>query len=71
MNELVKREFTIQVKQINRELESVINGESIPKELTQMQFDGIRMLLDYCEKLAQEGENAIDKFRLDELKGKL
>ena len=59
MNERVKREFEIQVKQINRELETAID---IPtKELITMHFNGIRMLIDYCEQLALEGEAAIEE----------
>lgn len=30
------------------------------KELIIIEFDGIRMLVDYCEKLALEGRRVID-----------
>lgn len=49
-----KKEFEKQVSQINHDLQSVID-ETIPTtELLVMNFDGIRLLVDQCEKLALE-----------------
>lgn len=59
MNELAKKEFEKNVKAINQNLDFVVNAQLPTNELIKMQFDSIRILIDYCEKLALEGENAI------------
>ena len=60
MNEIVKKEIEINVKQISRELQNIVNGGMPTKELTKTHFEGIRMLVDYCEKLVIDGENAME-----------
>lgn len=64
MNKNVKKEFDKQVKQINHELSRVMDlvNENIPKDLIKLEFDSIRVLVDYCEKLAVEGQSAIEKW---------
>lgn len=59
MNELAKKEFEKNVKAINQNLDFVVNAQLPTNELIKMQFDSIRILIDYCEKLALEGESAI------------
>ena len=59
MNELAKKEFEKNVKAINQNLDFVVKGQLPTTELIKMQFDSIRILIDYCEKLALEGESAI------------
>lgn len=59
MNELAKKEFEKNVKAINQNLDFVVKGKLPTNELIKMQFDSIRILIDYCEKLALEGESAI------------
>ena len=61
MNEIVKKEIEIQISQINRDLRSVIDRGFPAKEFISSHFIGIRMLVDYCERLALEGENALGK----------
>ena len=64
MNKNVKKEFDKQVKQINHELSRVMDlvNENITKDLIKLEFDSIRVLVDYCEKLAVEGQSAIEKW---------
>lgn len=60
MNELAKNEFEKNVKAINQNLDFVVKGQLPTSELIKMQFDSIRILIDYCEKLALDGESAIE-----------
>ena len=60
MNELVKKELEKNMKVINENLRIILEGEFPNAELIKMEFDGIRILIDYCEKLAVEGESAIE-----------
>lgn len=60
MNELAKKEFEKNVKAINQNLDFVVKGQLPTSELIKMQFDSIRILIDYCEKLALDGESAIE-----------
>ena len=60
MNELVKKELEKNMKAINENLKIILEGKLPTAELIKMEFDSIRTLIDYCEKLAVEGENAIE-----------
>ena len=60
MNELVKKELEKNMKAINEILKIILEGKLPTAELIKMEFDSIRILIDYCEKLAVEGENAIE-----------
>ena len=65
MNEKIKREIEINVKQIIRELQNIVDNNMPTEELTKMHFEGIRMLLDYCEKLVLESESGIKTMQID------
>ena len=60
MNELVKKELVRNVKAINNNINDVIEEKVPTKELIKLEFEGIRCLIDYCEKIAIEGESAIE-----------
>lgn len=60
MNELVKKELEKNMKVINENLRIILEGKFPNAELIKMEFDSIRILIDYCEKLAVEGESAIE-----------
>lgn len=60
MNELVKKEFEKNVRAINQNLDYVFNGVLSSDDNIKMEFESIRCLIDYCEKLALEGESAIE-----------
>lgn len=45
---------------INQNFGYSINGELPTEELIKLEFEGIRILVDYCKKLALEGESAIE-----------
>lgn len=60
MNELVKKEFEKNVRAINQNFDYVFNGVLSSDDNIKMEFESIRCLIDYCEKLALEGESAIE-----------
>lgn len=47
-------------KEINENLSIILEGKLPTAELIKMEFDSIRTLIDYCEKLAVEGESTIE-----------
>ena len=48
------------MKAINENLRIILEGKLPTAELIKMEFDSIRLLIDYCEKPAVEGESAIE-----------
>ena len=61
MNEAVANEIKKQLKEINHNFEFIINEKLPTQDLIKLEFKGIRILVDYCEKLALEGESAIEE----------
>lgn len=60
MDALVKTEVEKTINTINQAFH-FITDENLPtKEIIQEEFKSIRSLMDYCEKLALEGESAIE-----------
>lgn len=60
MDALVKKELEKNLKAINEGLNCIINGEFPTEDLIKTELNGIRILTDYCEKLALEGVSAIE-----------
>lgn len=60
MNELVKKELVKNVKAINNCLNYIVEEKLPTKELIKLEFESIRCLIDYSEKIAIEGESAIE-----------
>lgn len=50
MDALVKKEIENNLRAINNNMNCIINGENLPDELIKMEFEGIRILVDYSEK---------------------
>lgn len=46
-----KKKFDVNIKAINRDLTEISEGKLQSDELTKMQFEAIRSLIDDCEKL--------------------
>ena len=59
MNELVKKIMEKNRKSINENFR-IIMEDKLPTELIKLEFESIRILIDYSEKLALEGESAIE-----------
>ena len=60
MDALVKKELEKNVNMISQAL-NFVTDENLPtNEIIKEEFNSIRILVDYCEKLALEGVNAIE-----------
>ena len=60
MDALVKKELEKNVNMISQAL-NFITDEKLPTdEIIKEEFNSVRILVDYCEKLALEGANAIE-----------
>lgn len=60
MDALVKKELKKNVNMISQTL-NFVTDENLPtNEIIKEEFNSIRILVDYCEKLALEGSNAIE-----------
>ena len=60
MNESVRKEIENNLRAINNDINVILSGENLPDEIIKTGFNGIRILVDYSEKLALEGESAIE-----------
>lgn len=65
MTEAVRKELKKNLNMINSGFENVILTDDVPKDIVKMQFDNIRMLIDYSERLVKDGESAIDEWKKD------
>ena len=59
MNELVKKIMEKNRKAIDENFK-IIMEDKLPTELIKLEFESIRSLIEYSEKLALEGESAIE-----------
>lgn len=60
MDERVKKQLEKNAKAISENLGYVVRGELPTDEIIKMEFESIRILVDYCEKLALNGVSAIE-----------
>ena len=60
MNESVRKEIENNLRAINNDINVILSGENLSDEIIKTGFNGIRILVDYFEKLALEGESAIE-----------
>jgi hypothetical protein len=60
MNESVRKEIENNLRAINNDINVILSGENLSDEIIKTGFNGIRILVDYSEKLALEGESAIE-----------
>lgn len=60
MDEKVKKELIKNIDEINKNFQFILNGSLPTKEIIVLEFEGIKILINYCEKLALNGEEAIE-----------
>ena len=60
MNELVKKIMEKNRKAIDENFRIIMEDKLPTAELIKLGFESIRILIDYSEKLALEGESAIE-----------
>ena len=62
MNKVVENEIRKQIYVLHKDMDMVLKllNSDVSADIIKMQFSSIRILVDYCEKLAIEGEEAIE-----------
>lgn len=72
MEDIVKHELELNIKELKRCIDEIIPFAETTEEIVKLNFESIRMLVDYCEQLSLEGEPAVERWvtsnRLEELK---
>ena len=61
MEILVKKQIEKNIKAINENLSIIVEGKLSSEELIKIEFDSIRNLIDYSERLVLNGIDAIEK----------
>lgn len=59
MSDNVKKELNRTIERINKDFSYIQDDRLSNDEIIKMHFDGIRVLVNYCENLALKGEEAI------------
>lgn len=62
MTYIVKEELKRNVKELERCVEQIVSYTNTTEEIMKLNFESIRMLVDYCEGLSLEGEPAMEKW---------
>ena len=62
MTDIVKEELKRNVKQLERCVEKIVAYTNTTEEIMKLNFELIRMLVDYCEGLSLEGEPAMERW---------
>lgn len=62
MEDIVKHELELNIKELKRCIDEIIPFAETTEEIVKLNFESIRMLVDYCERLSLEGEPAIEKW---------
>jgi hypothetical protein len=73
MDEATKRKFNANIKAVNRDLIEILEKRLPTDELIKLKFEGIRILIDDCQRLAlkeNEAKNEIEA-QISELQEKL
>ncbi|MGN8888051.1 hypothetical protein [Blautia sp. HCP28S3_G10] len=62
MNQVVDKEIRKHICALHKDMDMVLKllDCDMPEDIIKLHFEGIRILVDYCEKLALEGETAIE-----------
>lgn len=61
MDALVRKELEKNLKAINENLYIIVEGKLSSEELIKLEFDSIRSLIDYSERLVLNGIESIEK----------
>lgn len=62
MEDIVKHELELNTKELKRCIDKIIPFAETTEEIVKLNFESIRLLVDYCEHLSIEGESAIEKW---------
>lgn len=62
MTNIVMKELERNVKQLECFVDKIVYYTSTTEEIMKLNFESIRMLVDYCEELSLEGEIAMERW---------
>lgn len=62
MTDIVMKELERNVKQLECCVDKIVYYTSTTEEIMKLNFESIRMLVDYCEELSLEGEIAMERW---------
>ena len=72
MTDIVKKELEQNIQELKHCVDKIVFYADTTEEIVKLNFESIRMMVDYCEQLSLEGEPAIERWltspRLAELK---
>ena len=72
MTDIVKEELEQNIQELKHCVDKIVFYVDTTEEIVKLNFESIRILVDYCEQLSLEGEPAMERWltstRLTELK---
>lgn len=72
MTDIVKEELEQNIQELKHCVDKIVFYADTTEEIVKLNFESIRILVDYCEQLSLEGEPAMERWltspRLTELK---
>ena len=62
MTDIVKEELEQNIKELKRCVDKIVFYTDTTEEIVKLNFESIRMLVDYWEELCVEGEPAVERW---------
>lgn len=60
----------LHVRELQRSIDNIVSYADTTEDIVKMNFESIRLLVDYYEELSLEGESAMARWRREKFKGK-
>lgn len=68
MTDNVKKELELHVRELQHSIDNIVSYADTTEDVVKMNFESIRLLVDYCEGLSLEGEPAMTRWRREKFK---
>lgn len=62
MTEIIKKELERNIRVLKSSIDDIIPLSDTTEEIVKLNFEAIRVLLDYCEQLSLEGEPVMERW---------
>lgn len=62
MTEIIKKELERNIRVLKSSIDDIIPLSDTTEEIVKLNFEAIRVLLDYCEQLSLEGETVMERW---------
>lgn len=62
MTEIIKKELERNIRALKSSIDDIIPLSDTTEEIVKLNFEAIRVLVDYCEQLSLEGEPAMERW---------